>query len=65
MGYGEDVSKTRDALAKLGPQAVEILKQRMDGKGASSMDRELEAARDVLDRLGIRRADVSWPEPKP
>lgn len=56
MGYAEDLQNTRDALAKLGPKAVEILAKHLDGNRAQGDDMRLAAAQDILDRLEIRRS---------
>jgi hypothetical protein len=58
MGYGEDLRTTKDELAKLGPKAVKVLADRLESKGrpgTGGTDYELAIARDILDRLEIRR----------
>lgn len=50
------LSATQDALYALGPKAIEILKQALS-EGSAPTQGQLDAARDVLDRMVIRRTN--------
>jgi hypothetical protein len=58
MDYAESLEESRDALAKLGPAAVDILAKRLKGTSEQGDALRYSAAREILDRLGIGQTNA-------
>jgi hypothetical protein len=65
MSYNDEFWEVKEKLVKLGPKAVQVLADRLEGKGrpgGREFDHELFMAREILDRLDIRRFHGPPPE---